>query len=128
MDAITTGISWWAVGVSTVICFFLGGLWYSPMLFGKQWSEGVGVEIGDASSQPVVGMVLQLTGTFFLAWIVALADASNAWPAAVLIMIALTALLIASNLFSEHSMAASLIQGLFVVVMAVIMVLCNLLL
>jgi len=128
MDAITTGISWWAVGVSTVICFFLGGVWYSPMLFGKQWSEGVGVEIGDASSQPVVGMVLQLTGTFFLAWIVALADASNAWPAAVLIMIALTALLIASNLFSEHSMAASLIQGLFVVVMAVIMVLCNLLL
>jgi hypothetical protein len=128
MDAITTGISWWAVGISTVIFFFLGGLWYSPMLFGKQWSEGVGVNIGDSSTQPVVGMVLQLAGTFFLAWIIALADAINAWPAAVLIVIALSTLLIASNLFSEHSMMASLIQGLFVLVMAVIMVVCNLVL
>lgn len=126
MDAITTGISWWAVGISTIISFFLGGLWYSPVLFGKQWSQGVGVKIGDSSTQPVAGMVLQLTGTFFLAWIIALADAINAWPAAVLIVIALTTLLIASNLFSEHSMAASLIQGLFVVVMALIMVVSNL--
>jgi hypothetical protein len=98
------------------------------MLFGKQWSEGVGVNIGDSSTQPVVGMVLQLAGTFFLAWIIALADAINAWPAAVLIVIALSTLLIASNLFSEHSMMASLIQGLFVLVMAVIMVVCNLVL
>lgn len=126
MDAITTGISWWAVGISTIISFFLGGLWYSPVLFGKQWSQGVGVKIGDSSTQPVAGMVLQLTGTFCLAWIIALADAINAWPAAVLIVIALTTLLIASNLFSEHSMAASLIQGLFVVVMALIMVVSNL--
>lgn len=128
MDAITTGISWWAVGVSTLICFFLGGMWYSPMLFGKQWSEGVGVKMGDSSTQPVAAMVLQLAGTFFLAWIIALADAINAWPAAVLIVIALTTLLIASNLFSEHSVVASLIQGLFVFVMAVIMVVCNLVL
>lgn len=128
MDAITTGISWWAVGISTVICFFLGGLWYSPMLFGKQWSEGVGVKMGDSSTQPVAAMVLQLAGTYFLAWIIALADAINAWPAAVLIVIALITLLIASNLFSEHSVVASLIQGLFVFVMALIMVVCNLVL
>lgn len=128
MEAITTGISWWAVGISTLVCFFLGGLWYSPMLFGKQWAEGVGLDMDDSSIQPVPALVLQLAGTFFLAWIVALADAINAYPAAVLIVLATTTLLIAANLFSQHTMAASLIQGLFVVVMAIIMFVCNLLL
>ena len=46
MEAITTGVSWWAVGISTVLCFMLGGLWYSPILFGIRWAEGVGVETG----------------------------------------------------------------------------------
>ncbi len=128
MEAITTGISWWAVGVSTLICFFLGGLWYSPVLFGKQWAEGVGVEMGDASIQPVPALVLQLAGTFLLAWVMALADAINAYPAAVLIILTITTLLIAANLFSQHSLASSLIQGFFVIAMAIIMVVCNLVL
>ena len=127
MEAITTGISWWAVGLSTVLCFMLGGLWYSPILFGTKWAEGVGVETGPGAKQPVGALVSQLVGTFLLAWLMGLADAINAYPAAVLIVLTITVLLVAANLFAEHSLYSSLVQGLFVVAMAIIMVVCNLL-
>lgn len=126
MEALTTGISWWAVGISTVLSFMLGGLWYSPMLFGKKWAEGVGVDFGSGATQPVPALVLQLVGTFLLAWLIGLADAIDAYPAAVLIVLTMAVLLVAANLFSEHSLYSALVQGLFVVAMAVIMVLCNL--
>ena len=128
MEVLTTGISWWAVGVSTVICFILGGLWYSPLLFLKPWSEGVGLEVTEPAAPPVMAMVLQLTGTFFLAWVIALIAANAAWPVVVLIVISMTTLLISANLFSAHSMVAALVQGLYVVAMAVVMTVCNLLL
>ena len=126
MEAITTDISWWAVGLSTVLCFMLGGLWYSPLLFGTKWAEGVGVETGPGARQPVAGLVAQLLGTFLLAWLIGLADAIDAYPAVVLIVLTITTLLIAANLFAEHTLYSSLVQGLFVVAMAAIMVICNL--
>ncbi len=128
MESLTTGVSWWAVGISTVLCFMLGGLWYSKLLFGEKWAEGVGVDMQSGNQQPVPALVLQLIGTFLLAWLIALAEAINAYPAAVLIVLTTTVLLIAANLFSEHTLYASLVQGLFVVAMAIIMVLCNLVL
>ncbi|MGY8815021.1 MAG: DUF1761 family protein [Gammaproteobacteria bacterium] len=57
MSELTAGVSWIAVVVSFVVSFMLGWLWYSPMLFGKKWAEGVGVEMGDASTMPVFAMV-----------------------------------------------------------------------
>lgn len=33
----------WAVLVAAVSAFVLGGLWYSPMLFGKPWQREAGV-------------------------------------------------------------------------------------
>lgn len=33
----------WAVLVAAVSAFILGGLWYSPMLFGKPWQREAGV-------------------------------------------------------------------------------------
>ena len=128
MEAITTGISWLAVGVSTVLCFMLGGLWYSSVLFGKKWAEGVGVDFGSGATQPVPALVLQLVGTFLLAWLVGLAHAIGAYPALVLIVATTTVLLIAANLFCEHTLYSALVQGMFVVAMAAIMVICNLVL
>lgn len=32
-------INYWAVLVAAVSSFILGGLWYSPMLFGKAWMK-----------------------------------------------------------------------------------------
>lgn len=126
MESLTTGVSWWAVGISTALSFMLGGFWYSTMLFGKKWAEGVGVDIESDNKQPVPALVVQLIGTFLLAWLIGLAEAINAYPAAILIVVTIAVLLVAANLFSEHDLYSSLVQGLFVVAMAIIMVLCNL--
>jgi hypothetical protein len=36
-------INWVAVVVAAVACFLLGGLWYSPVLFGKAWQRETGL-------------------------------------------------------------------------------------
>src|SRR4051812_47000535 len=48
LPAITKGgvmpeISWLAVVVGAVASFLLGGLWYSPVLFGKAWQRETGL-------------------------------------------------------------------------------------
>lgn len=35
--------NWIAVLVAAVACFLLGGLWYSPLLFGKAWQRETGL-------------------------------------------------------------------------------------
>lgn len=35
-------INWLAVVVAALSCFLLGGLWYSPLLFGKAWQRANG--------------------------------------------------------------------------------------
>ena len=56
-----------------------------------------------------------------------LADAINAYLAAALSVLTITTLLIAVNLFTEHTLFSSLLQRLFVEAMAFIIVGCNLL-
>ena len=33
------GINYWAVIVAAVVAFVMGGLWYSPFLFGRVWMK-----------------------------------------------------------------------------------------
>lgn len=39
------GVNLWAVLVAGLVSFALGGLWYSPALFGKQWAKLSGMEL-----------------------------------------------------------------------------------
>lgn len=45
MDAghVFGAVNWLAVFVASIIAFLLGGLWYSPKLFGKLWMQDVGL-------------------------------------------------------------------------------------
>lgn len=36
-------VNWLAVLAATVAAFVLGGLWYSPLLFGKKWQAAAGL-------------------------------------------------------------------------------------
>ena len=36
-------INWWAVIAAAAASFVLGGLWYSPVLFGKAWQRETGL-------------------------------------------------------------------------------------
>ena len=44
MEALFANVNWLAVGASTIICFMLGALWYSPKMFGVKWAQGVGIK------------------------------------------------------------------------------------
>lgn len=70
MIEITLGVSWLAVVVGTIAAFLLGWLWYSPMLFGKKWAAGNGVEMGIANDMPKFAMITQLIGLFLMSWFV----------------------------------------------------------
>ena len=52
MGELTAGVNWLAVGISAVLSFGLGAVWFSPMLFGEKWAAGVGIEIGAGTAQP----------------------------------------------------------------------------
>ena len=58
---------------ATVLANLLGGLWYSPFLFGKIWRRASGVQTADYQSMPnpagtfISGFVLQLLSASLLA-------------------------------------------------------------
>jgi hypothetical protein len=43
------GINFWAVLVATVVAFVMGGLWYSPRLFGNAWVKLRGMDSAAAA-------------------------------------------------------------------------------
>lgn len=51
-------INWIAVVVAAVSAFALGGLWYSPALFGKAWMKASGV--GEPTRNPAITFGLSL--------------------------------------------------------------------
>jgi hypothetical protein len=44
------GINYWAVIVAAVVAFVMGGLWYSPLLFGKAWEKLRGMNSADGAA------------------------------------------------------------------------------
>lgn len=122
MAEITTNVNWLAVGVGGVVAFLLGWLWYSPKLFGTKWAEGVGVSIEDGSGPPAAAMIMQVVGTFLLAWVVGVTAASDALLTIILILATIVALMVAGGLFSQKSSYAIATEAGFVVAMVVVMI------
>jgi hypothetical protein len=102
MDEVTNNINWVAVLVGAVVAFLMGWLWYSPKLFGTKWAQGVGIEL-DGSGPSAVAMVMQIAGTFLLAWVIGLTAASNALLTAILIVVMIVFVMVASGLFCQKS-------------------------
>ncbi|HAJ76915.1 MAG TPA: DUF1761 domain-containing protein [Gammaproteobacteria bacterium] len=125
MEILFIGVNWLAVGVSTILCFILGGFWYSPKLFGVKWAEGVGVPTGPGTKQPIGALLMQFVATLLLAWIMSVAHNNGAYPTAVLIVITAACLVMAANMFAKHDNDSTIIEGAFVIVMALIMSVCN---
>lgn len=70
MEFLGAGVNLWAVLVAAVSSFVLGGLWYSPVLFGRLWNrENGGV--------PQAGHPARVFGVAFLFSLVA--AAAFAW-------------------------------------------------
>jgi len=121
MDEIVANVNWLAVIVGAVLAFLLGWLWYSPVLFGKKWAAGVGVELGSANSMPVGAMVAQIIGTFLLAWLFGVTAKNNALLTIILVVLTLIAFTASSGQYVKKSSAAILIEAGYIVAMAVVL-------
>ncbi len=122
MAEITSNIGWLAVFVGAIVAFFIGWLWYSPILFGKKWAEGSGVELGDASSMPMGAMAAQALGLIVVAWFVAIMAAQNLLLTTLLSVVGFTLLQYAGNSFSGKSSYAKLVDASYWLVSVIIMI------
>ena len=49
-------LNWWAILITGVINVILGGIWYSPMVFGKTWMELTGIKEMKPNPKTMFGM------------------------------------------------------------------------
>jgi hypothetical protein len=66
------GINYVAILVATIVNFFIGFIWYTP-LFGKVWAKEMGFNTGTkpTSAQMTRGLALGVIGSFLLAYVFA---------------------------------------------------------
>jgi len=125
MAELTTGVSWLAVIVGAVLAFVLGWLWYSPMLFGKKWAQGTGVEMGSASEMPVGAMAAQMIGLFMMSWFVGVTAVSSALFTVILATLAFTVLGYSGGMFGRKSTYARNVDAGYWIVALVVMIVCQ---
>ena len=82
MLEVLAAVNWLAVAAATIALYILGGLWYSPALFGPRWRAGVGF-VPPADWKPGALLYLgSLVGCFVVtvatALLVTIADAHSA--------------------------------------------------
>jgi hypothetical protein len=61
-------VNWLAIIAAAVVMFGLGAIWYSPMLFARQWAKAAGVNMETVSRQSVA---LVMGGAFVLTLLMA---------------------------------------------------------
>ncbi|MEP0521424.1 MAG: DUF1761 domain-containing protein [Hyphomicrobiales bacterium] len=125
MEMLTTHISWLAVLIGTVVSFMAGWLWYSPILFGTKWAEGVGVEMGTASDMPIGAMVFQGLGLLLLSWFIGVMSGANLTAVAVLGTLAFVALSYSGGLFTKKSAYARFVDAGYWIVSVIIMLIAH---
>ncbi|MBA3911667.1 MAG: DUF1761 domain-containing protein [Rhodobacter sp.] len=120
MDQILLDVNRAAVIAGTIVSYGLGFLWFGPV-FGKTWAAG-SHGITPPDRPPLVAAALQLIGTFLMAWVIGATATINALVTAILLILAIAALLTAGSLFSRTSATAALLDGGFIVVMGLVMI------
>lgn len=118
---LTANVNWLAVIVGALVAFFVGWLWYSPMLFGKKWAAGNGIEMGTASSMPIAAMVLQAVGLLLVSWFVGVTAVSSALLTFILAVVAFGVMNISTGLFAKKPKAVVLIDFGYLLVAAIVM-------
>jgi len=114
-------LNWLAVIVGVVVAFVAGWVWYG-MLFQKVWMEGSRLTEEDGSTMPVMAMGLQVAGLLLLSLVIGVTATTDALGTAVLAILAATVLIMSGAAFSKKSNAAMLIDGGYIVVAGVIMI------
>ena len=123
MIELTQDINWIAVATGTVLAFVAGWVWYSPLLFGDRWADGL--DINMANKVPIVPMGLQVIGLFLLSWFVCVTAAGEALLTLILGALAFLLLGFSGETFAGHPPAVRLINAGYWVLALVVMILVN---
>jgi uncharacterized protein DUF1761 len=122
MQELTTGVSWSGVIVGAIAAFIVGWLWYSPMLFGKKWAEGLGIEMGTASEMPMVAMLAQAIGLFLMSWFVGVTAVNNALLTVILATVAFIVLAGSGAMFAKQNAYVRYVNAGYWAVSLVVMI------
>lgn len=125
MEELMNGVSWLAVLAGAVLSFIVGWLWYSPILFGKKWAEGMGVELGDASEMPMGAMAAQAIGLLLMSWFVGVTAVNSALFTVILATVAFTVLGYSGGMFGKQSAYARNVNAGYWIVSLVVMIICQ---
>ncbi len=125
MEELLTGVSWTGIVVGAIAAFVIGWLWYSPMLFGKKWAEGQGLELGSASEMPMAAMVTQAVGLLLMSWFVGVTAVSNALLTVILATIAFTVLGYSGGMFGKQNTYVRNVNAGYWLVSLIVMIICQ---
>ena len=64
-------INWWAIIVSAIVSMIIGSIWFGP-LFGKKWSEVMGVDFDSKSEEEKKAMMKMMGPMYALQFILSL--------------------------------------------------------
>lgn len=112
-----------AVIAGMIAAFLFGWLIYSPGVFGRKWAEGSRIDLGSASSMPVVAMAAQIAALFVLALVVGITATSDALLTAILAILAAALFTVSGGAFVRKSTYALCVDGGYVVGSGVLMIL-----
>jgi Protein of unknown function (DUF1761) len=115
-------INWPAVVLGTIAAFVLGMFWFSPKMFGKSWTEG-SHNIQAPDKPPMLAMLVQLLGTFALAFVVGITETNEAIGTAAAAILAVALTVAGMDLFSQKSGRATLVDAGYIVAGGVLMIL-----
>ncbi|MCX8500351.1 MAG: DUF1761 domain-containing protein [Alphaproteobacteria bacterium] len=109
-------INWIAFLVNFMLCFLIGWLWYSPMVFGKQFVAALGVDPSQSGAKPTTGMVFQIPTTalevFWIGFLVYLCQSLQLWWIVPLYIVVMTASSITGQYWSARNpMAIAITAG-----------------
>ena len=123
MLELTQGVSWLGVIIGAVVAFLVGWLWYSPLLFGKKWAAGLGLNLGTASDMPMGAMGAQMLGLLLMSWFVGVTAVSNALLTVILATIAFTVLAYSGGMFAKQNDYVRNVNAGYWIVALVVMIL-----
>ena len=125
MEALVTNVNWLAVGVSTIISYLFASFWYSPLVFGSKWSDGVGLKERTQDGFSFYALVCQFFAILLLAWINSLIMGNGSLVFIFLISLTIFFFVLTANLMSGYSNYSSLLEATFVLAISSIMTACN---
>jgi len=118
----SVALNWPAITLGTVAAYGLGLIWFSPILFGKAWSQG-SHNLARPKTPPIAAMIVQLTAVIALAILVGMTASTDALGTAIIGILSAALFVAGIDLFSQKSTTATFIDAGYVVASGTLMIL-----